>query len=558
MNKDYQNYTANLPEIKDILASAKIESCLNKVKEYLPDFSPKYDLLILLITGYNRIKADKIKGILSMEEENQQLNKLTDRILNFLNQISEKDFVEPSSENEKDPRVGKVKYSIPQKMQINEETECSVWIAFDEATLLKEAGETEGEVKDVRVSKVMGVELICHGKGDAFNIETYDETEQVIEKDFATSWSFYVTPLKEGKHPLILKISVIIAVDGEKVNKTKVLREIVQITTEKPKVTEGQIAEKEAKGFLLMAAAGTGTGGNEPVPAVEKAPTSSTIKPQPKPPVKEKSFKTTAAIIGILSIILVAFWLNNGSESKDAKDDLEIIWNQLKESTDTLEIQEFIAKNPDSKFIPEANGLLEKLREQANPNQPIDTIGMSSPTDKETEEEDDLKASSNNKEEPTSNVQKTSKADVKVESEPEPPTDETAKEEAEIEEVKEENKATEDNSVSYKDVSRKPLYKNCERRKKSKQNECTEDAIEAFIRNKLAVSDVELKGSVSLNFLIDKDGNVDKVTILEENNPKLAQKAKQIIEQMPRFKPGQNALGVPVSVLYKVPIRFKN
>jgi TonB family protein len=67
-----------------------------------------------------------------------------------------------------------------------------------------------------------------------------------------------------------------------------------------------------------------------------------------------------------------------------------------------------------------------------------------------------------------------------------------------------------------------------------------------------------LKGSVSLNFLIDKDGNVDKVTILEENNPKLAQKAKQIIEQMPRFKPGQNALGVPVSVLYKVPIRFKN
>jgi len=60
MNKDYQNYTENLPQIKEYLTSGKTQLCLNEVKKYIPGYSPKYDLLILLITGLSYYTLLKI------------------------------------------------------------------------------------------------------------------------------------------------------------------------------------------------------------------------------------------------------------------------------------------------------------------------------------------------------------------------------------------------------------------------------------------------------------------------------------------------------------------
>ncbi|MCR9286352.1 MAG: energy transducer TonB [Bacteroidetes bacterium] len=550
MNKDYQNYTENLPQIKEYLTSGKTQLCLNEVKKYIPGYSPKYDLLILLITGYNRIKEDKIKGTLSFDEENRELNKLTDRILNFLNQISAKDYEKPNKEESSDPRIGKVKYSIPQKMQMNEETECAVWIAFDEATILKEVGETEGDIKDIRVSKVMGVELICHGKGDAFKIETYDDSEQIIEKDLATSWAFYVTPLKSGKHPLILKISVIIAVDGEKINKTKVLREIVQITTEKPDIQEGQIKEKEAKGFFLMAAAGSGAKGTGGI----STPNNPTSTGSNTDTLGKKIKKYLPAIIAILGIGLASIWFMNKfdfGKKEISKEELELKWEEIKESADTLKIQDFIEKNPDSQFLSEAMELLDQLKIPNNQDQSINTETTNpSSVSPEQQRVGNADNSSPDKEELEPKV---------IEPEPEE-SDTTTNNSNPLDGKEAENETSNpetDDSVSYTNVSQKPLYRNCEKRKKSKQNKCTEEAIGAFVYKRLVNTNVRLDGKVLVGFIIEKNGKVGAVTVLEENNSKLARKAKEIIQQMPRFTPGQNANGTPVPVLYRLPIKIK-
>jgi Ca-activated chloride channel family protein len=60
---------------------------------------------------------------------------------------------------------------------------------------------------------------------------------------------------------------------------------------------------------------------------------------------------------------------------------------------------------------------------------------------------------------------------------------------------------------------------------------------------------------VTVSFTIDVDGSIIDIKIINKENEFLDKKAKEIVENMPKWEPGyQN--GSPIKVEYSMPIRF--
>ena len=143
------------------------------------------------------------------------------------------------------PQMGGLLYNIPSKMTQNEDTTCIVRIAFDK-TQLKTADDTFSEevIKDVRVARLMEVEIENEGTEELFKIVAKSEKQQSIDTFEATEWRFAVRPLVSGKQSLLLKVTIVETdANGKESRKTRVLEEIVAISTSKTK----KIATKSTK-----------------------------------------------------------------------------------------------------------------------------------------------------------------------------------------------------------------------------------------------------------------------------------------------------------------------
>jgi TonB family protein len=64
-----------------------------------------------------------------------------------------------------------------------------------------------------------------------------------------------------------------------------------------------------------------------------------------------------------------------------------------------------------------------------------------------------------------------------------------------------------------------------------------------------------IQGRVITRFCVNKEGGVDRVSILRGVSPELDAEAFRVVNALPTFKPGQQG-GKPVSVWYMVPITF--
>jgi len=60
---------------------------------------------------------------------------------------------------------------------------------------------------------------------------------------------------------------------------------------------------------------------------------------------------------------------------------------------------------------------------------------------------------------------------------------------------------------------------------------------------------------ISVTFTIDIDGSIINVKVVGETNKMLDDKAKKIVENMPRWEPGHRN-GDPIKVQYAIPVRF--
>lgn len=70
-------------------------------------------------------------------------------------------------------------------------------------------------------------------------------------------------------------------------------------------------------------------------------------------------------------------------------------------------------------------------------------------------------------------------------------------------------------------------------------------------------ADFGIQGRVYLSFIIEKDGSVSNVKILRGIHSGLDQEAKRLIKEMPLWKPGENANGIKVRTLLRIPVSFR-
>ncbi len=136
-------------------------------------------------------------------------------------------------------QTGGLLYNIPSKMKQNEDTTCIVRIAFNK-TQLKTTDDTftEEVVKEIRVSRLMEVEMENEGTEEVFKIVAKSQKQQSLDTFEATEWRFAVRPLVAGTQSLLLKVTIVETdAQGKETRKEKILEEEIVISTETIKKT---------------------------------------------------------------------------------------------------------------------------------------------------------------------------------------------------------------------------------------------------------------------------------------------------------------------------------
>ena len=66
----------------------------------------------------------------------------------------------------------------------------------------------------------------------------------------------------------------------------------------------------------------------------------------------------------------------------------------------------------------------------------------------------------------------------------------------------------------------------------------------------------KIEGRVIVRFVVKKDGAIDDIKVVHSIDPLLDQEAMHLVRSMPKWTPGSQ-FGLPVNVLYTLPINFK-
>jgi len=85
------------------------------------------------------------------------------------------------------------------------------------------------------------------------------------------------------------------------------------------------------------------------------------------------------------------------------------------------------------------------------------------------------------------------------------------------------------------------------------------DELKAYIDTQLkypseAVVD-KIEGTVILEFIVTKMGNIESIKIYKSVHPLLDEEAKRLVKSMPKWSPGKNE-GQDVNAQYVLPIKF--
>lgn len=238
-------------ELQDMLVD-DIAAALKTLQEMLSSEKEAYAIVIGLLARLNEANKARLKGTLDNGELNTEYNKIRAAFLELVQNLQEADFnTAPDAKGEAAPKQGSILYRIPTKMPKDKETKCVVRIALDEGAIVEDITIDEHvQLKELyRVSDTMHAELIDPSGGKKFQINTISEPIQLIDTEGFTEWWFYVTPLTEGSHPLVLKISIIESVDGQARSKDLVMEETIEVVAEGP-VTDAEAAQPKKAGVL--------------------------------------------------------------------------------------------------------------------------------------------------------------------------------------------------------------------------------------------------------------------------------------------------------------------
>ncbi len=255
-----------LPELRRELEQHLVEdlpTAINALKTLLPEGSEKYRLLSTLLARLNDANKERFRNTISMEEYQRRCDQVRADFFDLLPMLEESDFdpqtSKAKSDNKPATKTGSVLYRIPDVMPIRKATRCVIRVAIDEESLLDNILLDEHvQVKSkIEVSDVMSAELLDPDDG-AFRITTMNARTQLVRDGGYTEWLFSVTPLREGVHQLLVKVSIMEVVPGfpEPVPRDVSVLETVTIVTEGVAPEEAEDAPMKTAGLSLAFSGG--------------------------------------------------------------------------------------------------------------------------------------------------------------------------------------------------------------------------------------------------------------------------------------------------------------
>jgi hypothetical protein len=387
-----------------------ITDTLKAIEEHMPEQASKHNALLVLKARLNEVNQQKIMRVLSQEQLSLAYNKLRYDILDFIDHLATTDFAPatvPLGTAPAGPRRGTLLHKIPRKMAVGHEEECIIRIAYERTIIANDLDITEEvEVKEITISKIMQAELIDPNDEPAFKIRTFADEEQFLQEGEYTEWKFFVTPLREGAHELLLKISVVEVIEGKERTRNISWEEQVHIVSANKEVEEAifqnsgvQLAFEEQKGSTIPMPPGTKQDLFQditrslvdpqefipsPAPAPQTAPSTSKKK---KSRISTLSIATSLAIAIGVGLFVGLPNLTNVDSSKEedtpnsiivpsekndpdtykpgeVKMSVEEAWAITLENNNRETYQQFIKAYPDSEQAIEAKRRLKSLESQ--------------------------------------------------------------------------------------------------------------------------------------------------------------------------------------------------
>ena len=225
-------------QLRNLLVKDGILTAIHSLKEQLPSQSPLLNQLTLIEKADIDLRQNVVKGIIGYTEIAQERAKNNNRFLALVEGLKAADFdrkIRRSSFGIQEKiKKGGILYHIPTQMALNERATCKVRIAFDRETILESLNldKDTGLKENVKISRKMEVTLMDSTEA-VFEIKAMNTKEQFVEIDDFTEWSFYVTPLKAGKHLLVFRVTIMVQMEnGEWRRREKTLEESVVIVSE--------------------------------------------------------------------------------------------------------------------------------------------------------------------------------------------------------------------------------------------------------------------------------------------------------------------------------------
>jgi hypothetical protein len=231
---------ANLrTNVQEAIMAANPDLALERLKEALPEGRAKHDQALLLISRQSDIVLHTVNNTLSEEQLEVMRNNLTADILLFINHLTTADFG-PKPAQRPSLKPGHLLYQVPAVMVLQTTYDCLVRVAEELSQVMEGIAKDEDVViEDIGLSEVMEVEILDGGGSDdpAFDIMLLSDGEQLVDEYSYTEWVFNVRPLREGQHQLILKISVLLTINGKERTKNVILRRPISVSAKAPKNT---------------------------------------------------------------------------------------------------------------------------------------------------------------------------------------------------------------------------------------------------------------------------------------------------------------------------------
>ena len=217
--------------VRLFIGDGKTDEAITLLQAHCPALVPTLVTDITLLEArFQNVKSDfLVKGILERADYDRELARINYAILDLLDSLSKTEAIVKNAQKSS----GKLLHNIPSIMPLAREARCIVRIAYDEITVRRDiATDAEVTVQSVRIAEVMGVELLDFNEQPSFSIRTVNDAEQYMVEDDFTQWLFMVKPLREGKFPLTLKVSIIEEIDGKERNREIVLEKEVFIVAQ--------------------------------------------------------------------------------------------------------------------------------------------------------------------------------------------------------------------------------------------------------------------------------------------------------------------------------------